>query len=134
MDGQGAPVEGMEMKLVIPGTLPGLNQYIDACNESRYKANVMKRKAETTIMWAAKSQLRGVRFNRPVIMRYTWYEPNKKRDKDNIAFAKKFVQDALVRVGVLKNDGWAHIEDFSDKFFVDSKRPRVEVEIWEVES
>lgn len=122
------------MKLIIPGPLPGLNQYIAACNRNRHTANKMKREAETKIMWAARSQLRGVRFNGPVFMRYTWNEPNRKRDKDNVAFAKKFVQDALVRVWILENDGWKHIEGFSDSFQVDSKKPRVEVEILEVES
>lgn len=82
-------------------------------------------------MWAAKTQLRSVQFDGPVIMRYTWIEPNRRRDKDNIAFAKKFIQDALIRAGVLANDGWAQIKGFSDDFVVDRKRPRVEVEIEE---
>lgn len=78
----------------------------------------------------AKSQLRRVKFDCPVIMRYTWYEPNRKRDKDNISsFGRKCIQDALVKAGVLKNDGWNEIESFSDKFFVDKKNPRIEVEI-----
>lgn len=57
------------------------------------------------------------------------------RDKDNISsFGRKVIQDGLVRVGVLKNDGWKHIEGFSDRFRVDEKNPRVEVEIIEVET
>jgi Holliday junction resolvase RusA-like endonuclease len=62
-------------------------------------------------------------------MEYTWYEPNRKRDKDNIAFAKKFCQDALVKSGTLANDGWAEIDGFTDTFEVDKRRPRVEVKI-----
>lgn len=120
------------IKLVIQGKLCGLNDYIAAERGNRYKAAQMKRDTEQRIMWAAKQQLRGMKFSEPVIMRYTWYEPNRKRDKDNIAFARKFVQDALVKCGVLKNDGWAEIEGFSDEFLVDAKRPRVEVEILEV--
>lgn len=120
------------MKLIIQGQLPGANAYIDACHRNKHLANKLKHQAESTVMWAAKSQLRGVRFNGPVIMHYTWVEPNRRRDKDNIVFAKKFVQDALVRDGVLANDGWAQIKGFSDDFAVDRKRPRVEVEILEV--
>ena len=52
--------------------------------------------------------------------------------KDNIAFAKKFIQDALVKSRVLKNDGWNDIDGFSDDFRVDKKRPRVEVRIEEI--
>ena len=78
-------------------------------------------------------QLRGVRFEKPVRIAFTWYEPNKKRDKDNIAFAKKFIFDALVENNVIPNDGWKNIDSFSDSFKVDAQNPRVEVEIMEVE-
>ena len=53
-------------------------------------------------------------------MRYLWVEKNKRRDKDNIAFAKKFIQDALVKEKVLENDGWAQIESWTDAFTVDA--------------
>lgn len=47
---------------------------------------------------------------------YTWYEPNCRRDLDNIAAAKKFIQDALIEANVLKNDGWKHIMGWSERF------------------
>lgn len=122
------------MKLVIPGTLPGLNQYIAALDKSRHAGAALKKEAQRTVEWCAKSQLRKFRPAGPVWMNYTWYEPNKKRDKDNISsFGRKTIQDGLVKVGVLENDGWKHIDGFSDRFLVDEKRPRVEVEIIEVE-
>ena len=120
----------MGVKLVIPGTLPNLNDYIGAERTHRQKAAAMKRQTERIIMLCAKSQLRGVSFKVPVIMRYTWYEPNRRRDKDNVSsFGRKCIQDALVRAGVLQNDGWGEVDSFSDRCFVDKKRPRVEVEI-----
>lgn len=120
----------MGVKLVIPGTLPNLNDYIAALDISRHKGNILKRQTERIIMLCAKSQLRGVKFDVPVIMRYTWYEPNRRRDKDNVSsFGRKCIQDALVRAGVLQNDGWGEVDSFSDRFFVDKKHPRVEVEI-----
>jgi len=116
--------------LVIPGILPNLNDYIAAERIHRQKAAAMKRQTEQVVILCAKSQLRGVKFSGPVIMRYSWYEPNRRRDKDNISsFGRKCIQDALVRAGVLQNDGWGEIEAFSDSFFVDRKTPRVEVEI-----
>lgn len=122
------------MILVIPGTLPNLNDYINALDRNRHKGAMLKKQTERTIMLCAKSQLRGVSFDSPVVMRYTWYEPNRRRDKDNVSsFGRKCIQDALVRVGVLKNDGWGEIDSFSDRFFVDKKKPRVEVEIIPVE-
>lgn len=116
----------------IPGRLPCLNDYIKAERGNRYQAAGMKREVEERIILAAKSQLRGVRFSGPVIMHYTWVEPDRRRDKDNIAFARKFVQDALVKCKVLRNDGWAEIENFTDSFAVDKENPRVDVRFEEV--
>lgn len=118
--------------LTIPGRLPGLNEYIGAERSSRYQAAKLKRDTERRILLAAKEQLRGVRFRSPVVMRYAWFEPDRRRDKDNVAFARKFVQDALVQAGILKNDGWAEIGGFTDAFAVDKKNPRVEVRFEEV--
>ena len=66
-------------------------------------------------------------------MNYLWVVPNKRTDRDNVAFAKKFVQDALVQCGVLKDDGWKYVVGFSDKFDVDKKNPRIEVLIREAD-
>lgn len=118
-------------KVTIPGLLPGLNEYIDAerAVKGKYKAAAMKKQAENVIGYMVKTQLRGARFVRPVIIHYRWIEPNRRRDKDNVAFAKKFIQDSLVHAGVLVNDGWNQIEGFTDDFAVDPKNPRVEVTI-----
>ena len=65
-------------------------------------------------------------------MRYLWVEKNRRRDKDNISsFGRKVIQDALVKMGVLRNDGWENIEGFSDNFAVDKGKPRIEIEIEE---
>lgn len=77
--------------------------------------------------------LKNLKIEKSVYIRYTWVEENKKRDKDNIASAKKYVQDALVQAGVLKNDGWNNIVGFEDRFEIDKEKPGVLVEIVEVE-
>lgn len=120
-------------QLVLDGPLPGLNEYIEAERSHRQKGAAMKRQVQRVVELCAKRQLRGVRFKTPVVMRYTWHERNQRRDKDNVSsFGRKVIQDGLVKAGVLANDGWAQIEGFSDRFRVDVKRPRVEVEIEEV--
>ena len=121
------------MKLVIPGILPGLNEYIEAERTHRQKGAAMKRKAQRIVELCAKTQLRKFHPTGPVWMKYIWYEPNKRRDKDNISsFGRKVIQDALVKVGVLESDGWAYVDGFSDRFKVDKKNPRIEIEILEV--
>ena len=107
-----------------------MNEYIAAERTNRHAAAKMKREAQQAVEWCVRSQLRGVRFERPVRMAYSWYERDRKRDKDNVsAFGRKVIQDALVHTGVLKNDNWACVDGFSDQFEVDRKRPRIEVEI-----
>ena len=82
---------------------------------------------------AIRQCLRGVRIEEPVFMEYTWIEPSRRRDKDNISsFGRKVIQDALVNTGVLKDDGWKHVVGFSDRFEVDKASPRIEVLIKEV--
>lgn len=121
------------MLLTIKGTLPGLNEFI-AENRRNYHAGAkLKKEAQYLVELSAKHCLKRWKPSGPVFMRYTWYEPTKRRDKDNIAAGgRKIIQDALVSAGYLKNDGWNDIVGFSDTFRIDKKEPRIEVEIEEV--
>ena len=120
------------MRLVIKGRLPNLNDLISAERRNRYAAAKLKRDAEEIVLWSAKASLRG-KIPTPTIMHYYWYEPNQKRDKDNISsFGRKVIQDALVKGGYLPGDGWSYITGFTDSFEVDKKNPRIVVEFEEV--
>lgn len=122
-------------KLIVPGRLPGLNNLIEAERRNKYAGAKMKRDAEAVVRFAIRKQFRGFKPKPPVILRYRFFEPDRRRDKDNISgFAHKVIQDALVREGILKNDGWAYVEGFSDAFEVDSKHPRIELEVEECRS
>ena len=124
----------MEYKLTIPGTLPNLKDYIAAERTNRHKGAKMKAGSENIVVVAIRRCMRGVRIEKPVFMEYTWIEPSRRRDKDNISsFGRKVIQDALVIAGVLKDDGWNHVVGFSDKFEVDRENPRIEVLIKEIE-
>lgn len=122
----------MEYLLTIPGRLPGLNEYISAERANKYKGAELKSRSERMISDEITAQLKGIQIKKPVEMHYTWIEPNNRRDRDNIAFAKKFVQDALVGAGVLEDDNYRHVVGFSDRFGVDKENPRIEVLIKEV--
>lgn len=119
-------------ELIIQGRLDGLNDYTKACRANKYAGAKMKQENEDHVTIFIRNQLTQERFER-VAIRFNWYEPNKKRDPDNIAFAKKFILDALVREGVLKNDTQKYIEHFEDYFYINAKEPRVEVWITEIE-
>ncbi len=123
----------MEYRLVIPGKLHNLNDYISAERSNRYIGAQMKKVDQNTIFHHARRQLRGVKIERPVFMEYVWYEENRMRDKDNISsYGRKVIQDGLVQAHVLRGDGWSHIDGFSDRFEVDAGNPRIEVKIREV--
>ena len=114
----------------IRGQLPNLNDYVSANRANRYKGASMKCQAEAIIMHSIR-QIGSLEINNPIFLHYTWYEPDKRRDKDNIAFAQKFIQDALVKSKIIKNDGWKEIVGFSHEFAVDKNNPRIEVIIEE---
>jgi Holliday junction resolvase RusA-like endonuclease len=123
----------MQYSLTIIGRLEGLNNYTAANRTNPYKGSKMKKDAEETIIWQIRQQLRNVHITKPVLLKYEFYEPNKKRDLDNISsFAHKVIQDSLVKTGILKNDGWEFVTGYSDHFFCDNKNSRIEVTIVEV--
>lgn len=115
--------------LTIEGQLPNLNDYTSACRSNRYAGAKMKKDAERIISIYIMQQLKGVVFDGTVSLNFRWYEPNRKRDLDNICFAKKFILDALVSNGIIKADGWQGVAGFTDQFFIDEEFPRIEVDI-----
>ena len=121
-----------ELKIVIPGRLPGLNQYIDAERRHRMAGAAMKKTTQEDCMRAMISAKKaGITFEKCNI-EFHWFEPNKRRDKDNIrSFGAKVILDALQKMGILKNDNWEYVELLTDRFSVDKKNPRVEVTISE---
>lgn len=120
------------MKLTIPGRLPGLNEAFDAARTNRHIEAQTRRSFENLIIMCAKRDLRKWHPRGAVILHYRFYEPNRRRDKDNIAgYAMKLIQDSLVKAGYLGGDGWQYIENFDFAWAVDKAKPRVEVELEE---
>ena len=116
------------MKLVIPGELPSLNEYIRAERSIRYAASELKRTATARVAWEARAQ--GLApVTGPVQVHYHWFLPNRRKDLDNVRFAAKFINDGLVEAGVLPDDSMRYIQGLSDAFDVDRENPRIEVEL-----
>lgn len=101
------------IKIEIPMKLPSLNQYINACRSNRYAGAKMKEQVESDISWYIKTL---PKFKKPVKIKFEWVESNKKRDLDNICFAKKFILDSMVKCGKLENDNRNYVIGFEDKF------------------
>ena len=109
----------------IPFRLPSLNEYVNECRRNKFAGAKMKKQIENDIgLYIAKLP----RFDAPVTIHFHWIEGNKRRDLDNIAFAKKFILDALVKQGKLKDDNRRCVTAFTDTFGYD-KESRVILEV-----
>lgn len=116
---------------VIAGRFGSYNEYIEKCRRNPYEGAKMKRIDMDLAIWSM-DMVAGEHFNK-VILHYRFFEPNRKRDKDNIfGYANKVIADALQEMKIIDNDGWKNIENFTHDFFVDEKFPRIEVYIEDV--
>lgn len=121
----------------IKGRLSGLNEYTNAQRRNKYLGAKMKKDNESIVVEGIMTGLRdgSLRFieRYPVAIDITWFEPNQKRDCDNIMFGVKFILDALVKLKILANDNQAHVNKIRHTILVDRNNPRIEVEIKEGE-
>lgn len=99
------------MEFKIPFRLMSLNEYINLNRMCKFEASDTKKQLENNIMLFLHGKV-----TEPVHVTFVWLEPNRRRDKDNVAFAKKFILDALQKKGVLQGDGNRWITGFTDEF------------------
>jgi Holliday junction resolvase RusA-like endonuclease len=119
------------MKLTIPGTLPSLNEMINASKRNKYAYVKLKDEAIKLVAISAKLckiPLLPNKYDYSI----TWYCPNKRKDKDNVMCGQKYIFDGLQEAGHLDNDGWNQLGVVTHRFEVDNKNPRIEIEIVEV--
>lgn len=117
----------MIQRFEIPGRFVSLNEFYRMHPLQQHKTK--QEHDERVAMSAKAAKLKPVRCR--VRYRVLWVEQNRKRDLDNVAFGKKFIQDGLVKAGIIKNDTHHEIAGFSDEFAYDSQNPRIVVTIEE---
>lgn len=112
----------------IPLKLPSLNDYTRVCRGNKYAGARMKARLEQEIgLYLIKMP----KHEKPIKINFTWIESTKKRDLDNVCFAKKFILDAMVKYGKLKDDNRKYVTGFTDTF-VYGKANKVVLEIEEI--
>lgn len=101
------------IKIEIPMKLPSLNAYINECRKNKFAGAKMKKEIEDDIGYFINKL---PRFKKPIKINFTWIEADKRRDFDNVCFAKKFILDSLQKAGKLENDNRKWVVGFTDSF------------------
>lgn len=117
------------IKIEIPMKLPSLNVYINECRKNKFAGAKMKKEIEDDISYFIKKL---PRFKKPIKINFTWVEADKRRDFDNVCFAKKFILDSLQKAGKLENDNRKWVVGFADSFEL-GEDYKVILEIEEIE-
>ena len=120
--------DGHGYRLVIPYKFPSLNDYVKANRTNKFMGAKMKRDVQNDIGYFL---MMLPKFERPIFITFTWTEGNRKRDPDNIAFAKKFILDGLIETEKIENDTFQWIKGFTD-YFEQGDEFRVVMDIKEV--
>ena len=128
------------LRFEVPGKRPGLNELIDA----RMKTVAVKGSKRTTVYTRMKKEETDLfalcaraangkarRGSAHAMVLIDIYEPNKRRDPDNVQGAvRKFALDGLVKAGVLQNDGWRDVHPTQlTRVGVDELNPRTVVRV-----
>lgn len=100
--------------------LPSLNEYVGANRKNKYAGAKMKKDIESSLCWQIAEQGL-VELKPPLRISFKWFEKNRKRDKDNVVFGKKFILDSLQVMNVIGNDNWEWITSFEDTVFLSSE-------------
>ena len=99
-----------------------LNEYIAKERSNRYSAAKIKKDEG----YATQLLLRGYdKIDVPCGLRFIWHRKHKRHDLDNVSFGAKIILDAMVKVGILRNDNLTcitrleHVAMFGDKEYVE---------------
>lgn len=117
----------------VPIKFVSLNEYIELCKKRKGNYNPAqsyKHKVQNEIVMHIKRQ-RIKKIKRPIRVRFIWYEATKRRDKDNVAFGKKFLLDGMQSAGILPSDNNQWIAGFAGEDFIYGKGQKVVVEIYD---
>ena len=119
--------------IVIPKELTDLNSYINAERRHRMQAaNIKKRETNICIVYLKQAVNKGFEIGHdqyPLHVIFRWYAKDGRKDLDNIAYAKKYIMDAMQKVKLIENDGYKQVQRYTDIYLVDKEKPRVEIEI-----
>jgi crossover junction endodeoxyribonuclease RusA len=117
------------INLIIPGIPPSLNQWR---NMHHYTEAKQKKEWEDIVILEVQRQRK--KPPKPIkrsTTTYTYYFPDRRR-RDASNFSPKWLEDGLVKAGVLEDDSFENVDLKVRKGGVDKHNPRVEITIEEM--
>ena len=127
----------MEYRITIYGFDSGLNEVLNGVHfDYRLKrvVNPVKKKNDETMIKQLRFRSDLKEIKTPIVIHYAFYVKDKRRDRMNIASAADMsFEDALQKVGFIRNDGFNDVLNCTFEFHVDKEKPRIEITITEVE-
>lgn len=109
--------------------IPSTNEVITTNRINRYAGANLKKKVQTELCCCFAGQTQD-KYTSHVTLKVRFYEPDRRRDEDNVIAGLKFIQDALVCMKILKDDSQKYVHVLPE-VFVDAENPRIEVDIEE---
>jgi len=132
----------MKYKVIIPNWVSGLNELLNH-QEKRWDARLKKMRVYNTEkvknerlirQCLTKQGLSKIRIEKPIAIHYKIYAKDKKHDRMNLGSClDKCFCDAMQTMKILSNDGWNNIVDIRFDYSVDSRNPRAEILITELD-
>ena len=116
------------MKITIMGKLPSRNDAEKAARSGFNPGGAYKKQWTDFVAYQTVGQC-AAPFEGIAKASVTFYEPNQKRDQDNVISGLKYLCDGLVKAGVLKGDSPRYLRFESVRVEYDRDNPRIEVEL-----
>jgi len=120
------------LTIKIESEVPTLNKVINIERKNRFAAAKLKATTEQNIikcfLHAVNTKIPEAAY--PIHTSYTWFRKDKRTDPSNVAFGIKYIEDALQKAGLIRNDGPNQIERISHEFNYGAKKNWVELTIY----
>ncbi len=120
----------LKRRVALHAVIPTANEMINMERRNKYLAAKLKATTERDLIreMIASFTTKHEETQYPVHMTYTWHRKNKRTDPSNVAWGTKYIEDALQRAGVLRNDGPREIASITHQYVYDADENYVEVE------
>lgn len=116
----------LQQKFSLPFVLPGLNDMVGHGPKGFVHYNKLKKQWMERIELELRSARSRVLPMKCAYFQYWFFERDMRRDKSNvIAGGVKLIEDALVRGGWLRGDGWVDVVGFRAEVLLDEALPRI---------